>query len=404
MMTTSLILASAIGNGIVHLLCLILFVFFACGIAGLLTIPVSTIVCEYIHSKFKELSIKHRWRDEALSYIRHRAKDFNGYLAHPSSDEDLRFLCEVLSHRQDDTFSVQASVRQYIFRDLLHESPLRLKYYVDLLVAYGWDINHPFPFESNDEDIKKRISWAPGTNPVKKALWQSIGTNRNRFIGNLAELLTVSKRYDVLYLILCEYPAFSISCRSCLESREEDLLDTILLKAYEQHDQRQGSITANALRTHTDTFHAGADASNAGKFLDNLRGNPSKAEVFFRWMNFDKHAKTSIHDGLAAHERKPDTNQIGCGALCSLGFLLTLFTILFFFFLFVAFPTTRFWNELVTPDAEATTSQVAHERYWVTSSSGKTHNSSCRYYANSKGHYSSKGTGNNCRICGGANE
>lgn len=39
--------------------------------------------------------------------------------------------------------------------------------------------------------------------------------------------------------------------------------------------------------------------------------------------------------------------------------------------------------------------------YWVTSSSGKTHNSSCRYYKNSKGYESEKGTGNNCKICGG---
>lgn len=46
--------------------------------------------------------------------------------------------------------------------------------------------------------------------------------------------------------------------------------------------------------------------------------------------------------------------------------------------------------------------QAAEKRYWVTRSSGKTHNSHCRYYANSKGYYSSTGTGNNCKICGGA--
>lgn len=43
------------------------------------------------------------------------------------------------------------------------------------------------------------------------------------------------------------------------------------------------------------------------------------------------------------------------------------------------------------------------ERYWVTSSSGKTHNAACRWYTNSRGYYSSTGTGNNCKICGGAN-
>lgn len=57
-----------------------------------------------------------------------------------------------------------------------------------------------------------------------------------------------------------------------------------------------------------------------------------------------------------------------------------------------------------TDDATDCSVTTAEKRYWITSSSRKTHNSSCRYYANSKGHYSSEGTGNNCRICGGAIE
>lgn len=41
-------------------------------------------------------------------------------------------------------------------------------------------------------------------------------------------------------------------------------------------------------------------------------------------------------------------------------------------------------------------------RYWITKSSGKTHNRSCRYYKNSKGHGSDTPSGNDCKICGGA--
>ncbi|MCQ2365225.1 MAG: thermonuclease family protein [Akkermansia sp.] len=54
--------------------------------------------------------------------------------------------------------------------------------------------------------------------------------------------------------------------------------------------------------------------------------------------------------------------------------------------------------------ASSTDSHPAAEsqRYWVTASSGKTHNASCRWYADSQGYYSSTGTGNNCKICGGA--
>lgn len=121
--------------------------------------------------------------------------------------------------------------------------------------------------------------------------------------------------------------------------------------------------------------------------------------------NINHHQRIEYsNDEQVSHERTSNTKQTEREGFFSLAFLLTLFTALFFFFLFSVFPTKRCWNELVSPDAEAATSQVTNERYWVTSSSGKTHNSSCRYYANSKGHYSSKGTGNNCRICGGANE
>lgn len=43
----------------------------------------------------------------------------------------------------------------------------------------------------------------------------------------------------------------------------------------------------------------------------------------------------------------------------------------------------------------------ATEIYWVTKSSGKVHNSSCRYFKNSNGSETSKPTGSNCKICGG---
>ena len=41
-------------------------------------------------------------------------------------------------------------------------------------------------------------------------------------------------------------------------------------------------------------------------------------------------------------------------------------------------------------------------KYWITESSGKTHNSSCRYYKKSKGHGSDTPSGNDCKVCGGA--
>lgn len=45
--------------------------------------------------------------------------------------------------------------------------------------------------------------------------------------------------------------------------------------------------------------------------------------------------------------------------------------------------------------------EVAHGRYWI-SSTGKTHNSVCRYYNNCKGYFSDTPSGVNCKLCGGA--
>ena len=44
---------------------------------------------------------------------------------------------------------------------------------------------------------------------------------------------------------------------------------------------------------------------------------------------------------------------------------------------------------------------VGGKEFWITSS-GKTHNSSCRYYGTTKsGRYSDKPSGDSCKVCGG---
>lgn len=51
---------------------------------------------------------------------------------------------------------------------------------------------------------------------------------------------------------------------------------------------------------------------------------------------------------------------------------------------------------------------VRHEnatggKYWITGSTGKTHRKGCRWYGTTQsGHYSDKGSGDNCKKCGGA--
>lgn len=56
---------------------------------------------------------------------------------------------------------------------------------------------------------------------------------------------------------------------------------------------------------------------------------------------------------------------------------------------------------LETPSFPAVYPEAAQGRYWI-SSTGKTHNSNCRYYNNCRGYFSDTPSGNNCKLCGGS--
>ena len=69
----------------------------------------------------------------------------------------------------------------------------------------------------------------------------------------------------------------------------------------------------------------------------------------------------------------------------------------------VTFQTLNSAAYIAQPATIQTYSQPAEEcTYWITKSSGKRHNSKCRYYKNSKGYCTEDGTkGKACKICGG---
>lgn len=56
--------------------------------------------------------------------------------------------------------------------------------------------------------------------------------------------------------------------------------------------------------------------------------------------------------------------------------------------------------EISAQSATAKNQSTSSGDYWI-SSTGKTHKKGCRYYGNGNGKYSTKGSGNNCKICGG---
>jgi hypothetical protein len=51
-----------------------------------------------------------------------------------------------------------------------------------------------------------------------------------------------------------------------------------------------------------------------------------------------------------------------------------------------------------SPVKEKTSAETG---YWITDKSGIRHNSKCRYYKTSKGHFCGKDEGKACKICGG---
>ena|ERR1035441_1735055 len=69
--------------------------------------------------------------------------------------------------------------------------------------------------------------------------------------------------------------------------------------------------------------------------------------------------------------------------------------------------TTAQPQPTATPKAPSTSLQqpasspTAAQGYWMTTSSGKRHNSSCRYYGTTKGRACGPNDGTPCKVCGG---
>ncbi|MGA2253496.1 MAG: hypothetical protein ABSG53_02450 [Thermoguttaceae bacterium] len=66
----------------------------------------------------------------------------------------------------------------------------------------------------------------------------------------------------------------------------------------------------------------------------------------------------------------------------------------------VAQPTQQ-PGQYVAPVSTPPVQQETEQKYWLTIKSGIRHNSSCRYYQNSKGRPCGPDEGRACKICGG---
>lgn len=63
-----------------------------------------------------------------------------------------------------------------------------------------------------------------------------------------------------------------------------------------------------------------------------------------------------------------------------------------------------YWGRHQIHESSGPVSQTENveQRYWITTSTHKTHNATCRFYESSRGYYAQTGSGNNCQVCGGA--
>lgn len=78
-----------------------------------------------------------------------------------------------------------------------------------------------------------------------------------------------------------------------------------------------------------------------------------------------------------------------------------LYTFLLAFICVGLFAAETTEKEAVQIGSKSNADTQVQGKYWVTASSGKVHNSKCRFFKNSKGYLTDSPTGINCKICGG---
>lgn len=157
----------------------------------------------------------------------------------------MAFLCEAISHT-DAGEGTKSEVKDRLYLCIKARHPLYVKYLVEVLMAYGWDINSAFDVIYKRDAIRELVneSLYSGRKKPDPSIWLEWKPRTDSYysvdkeyqcIGTLASLLKANRRFDALYLLLTSFPQFEKSCAPLFNIAASDLPDFLLVSAYKAY-------------------------------------------------------------------------------------------------------------------------------------------------------------------------
>lgn len=191
--------------------------------------------------------IKNRLRRPTI-FLAHHRPDLPKVFNEVSSLDEMAFLCEAISHTDagEGHYSTKSEVKDRLYLCIHTRHPLYVKYLVEVLMAYGWDINSAFDVIYKRDAIQELVNEGLFSQWKKPdpAIWQEWKPQTDSYytvdkeyqcIGTLAALLKANRRYDTLYLLLTSFPQFAKSCAPLFHIAASDLPDFLLTSAYKAY-------------------------------------------------------------------------------------------------------------------------------------------------------------------------
>lgn len=203
------------------------------------TYCIDVIICNSI----LQWCIKHRWRRPVIFYA--PQLNLQQLLDNARSLDEFAFICEAISHIDVSTNPwAKKQIEDKLYQCIHTDNPLYVKYLVEVLMAYGWDINSKFNMIYERGKIKELTrgngllsTWFLPDPALWKARKISSGASYSDYaeyqcIATLAALLKANLRYDALYLLLMSFPQFEKSCAPLFNIKPADLPERFLISAY----------------------------------------------------------------------------------------------------------------------------------------------------------------------------
>lgn len=168
------------------------------------------------------LFVKMRWKHMVLVFLADDSTRSHAFLDKVSHRD---FMCEMLARVPLEIATQHLLIQTIYSKAKEGANPLIVKYYVEALMANARDINTSFPVERRktySEAVPDRNLWEPLKNRF---------ASNYSFRGTIIDLMGSLNRYDVLYLILRDFPIRLSTSLTFGNWTVEDLRGFALLQA-----------------------------------------------------------------------------------------------------------------------------------------------------------------------------